>query len=334
MRKRSGFAVFTVGFGALLACDSASTNPNDLLQNATLSVYLTDAPGDVAAVWVDIAEIYFQGGPEGRQSVLSESTGLVELTSLQDRAVEIVGGLDVDPGTYSQLRFVLSAAVLEATNGEVYGFGDAVHPDGLEITGELKCPSCSSSGLKVQLKGDELAIEDGGNSLVLDFDVAQSFGRPAGQSGKWVMSPVIHGVKSQDGEDPEAPGAGSEIAGTVALANDAAGAPVEIPACPAETPRTLRDFVPLAVAINLVDDVGDVFVRAGEVREDGSFSIGFLDPDTYTMSHMTAVEVGSMQLVFEATVVPETAEVAAGSDVSGVEYVIESAVCEEIPTGG
>ena len=265
-------------------------------QDGTLSIFLTDAPGDVAAVWVDIAEIYFQGGPDGRLNLLSESTGLVELTELQDRAVELVGGLEVEPGTYSQLRFVLNSAVLEATNGDVYAFGGAAHPDGLAVTGELKCPSCTTSGLKVQLPGDALEMDEEGAGLVMDFDVAQSFGKPAGQSGKWIMKPVVHAVKMDDGVDPEMPGAGASISGTVALATDEGGAPIVLPACPAEVARTIQDFVPTATAATLVDEEAAPIVRTGEVGEDGAFSMDFLEEDTYAMGFLNPLELGDMRL--------------------------------------
>ena len=316
---------------ALAACDDGSIEPV-MFQDGTLSVFLTDAPGDVAAVWVDIAEVYFQGGPDGRFPVLSEPTGLVELTELQDRAVELVGGLEVAPGTYSQLRFVLSAAVLEATDGTVYAFGGAAHPDAEKVvTGELMCPSCSTSGLKVKLNNDALEIGEAGTGLVMDFDVAQSFGKPAGNSGKWVMKPVVHAVKMDDGVDPEMPGAGASISGSVALGVDGGGQPIVLPACPAETPRTIQDFVPTATAATLVDDADQPIMRSGEVGEDGTFSIDFLDADSYAMGFMSPLELGDMRLVFEATVDPATADIVGEADVMGVAYVITSAACEANP---
>lgn len=302
-----------------------------MFEDGTLSVFLTDAPGDVEKVWVDIAEVYFQGGPDGRFPVLSESTGLVELTVLQNRAVELVGGLEVAPGTYSQLRFVLAAAVLQAKDGTVYAFGGAAHPDGLDVTGELKCPSCSTSGLKIQLNNDALDIGEAGTGLVLDFDVAQSFGKPAGNSGKWVMKPVVHAVKMDEGVDPEMPGAGASIAGTVALGLDDGGQTIVLPACPAESPRTIQDFVPMATAATLVDEADQPIMRSGEVDEDGTFSIDFLDADSYAMGFLSPVELGDWRLVFEATVDPATAEIVGEADVTGVAYVITSAVCEANP---
>lgn len=316
----------------LAACDESTTSGPEEAMETQLAVYLTDAPGDVANVWVNIGSIYFQGGPGGRLDVLTEPTGPILLTELTDSAIEIVSGLEVDPGQYRQLRFILLGAVLEDTEGNIYSYEDMEHPDGLEITGDLICPGCGNSGIKVKLAGDALDVGDGENGMVLDFDVAQSFGKPAGRSGKWVMKPVIHAVKVDDGEDPETPGAGASVSGSVMLATDSEGAEIELPACPEGTPRSVKDFVPTATAATLVDDAGEPIMRSGEVGEDGSYSIDFLSEDSYAFGHVSPIELGDWRLVFEATVDPAESHVA--GDVSDVDYVIQSAVCEANPAQG
>ncbi|MEZ4424287.1 MAG: DUF4382 domain-containing protein [Gemmatimonadota bacterium] len=310
---------------AFAACDSDGTSTLD--DGPTrLSVYLTDAPGDVAAVWVDVAEIYFQGGPGGRTSVLEEPTGLIELTALADETRLLVGDLQLDPGIYRQLRLVLRAAVLEATDGQVYAFGGAEHPDGLPVTGDLQCPSCSGSGLKIKLAGDAVELTEGGNAVVLDFDVSQSFGHAAGRSGKWIMSPVIHAVRTPDSDDPEAPDAGGSIVGTVVLAQDEAGSPVQIPQCPEGTDRSLADFVPAAVALTLADGDGSPIVRTGVVGEGSAFRIAPLDPDTYTLG-VQNLELDAFTLEWTATVEPGEVSVGEGERVEGVVYTVTGAGC-------
>jgi len=308
----------------LVGCDSATTGASD--GDTRISVYLTDAPGEMAAVWVDVAEIYFQGGPGGRLTLSDTPTGMIELLSLRDRTAELVTGLTADPGMYSQLRFVVSAAMLETLEGDVYAFGGAEHPEGAEVTGELMCPSCSSSGIKVKLSGDAVEMAAGENALVLDFDVSQTFSRPAGNSGKWMMKPVIHATKVK-GDDPEGP-TGSTIAGSVTLAQNAEGGTVAIPMCPEGEPRSIRDFVPLASAAILVDGEGAQIVRGGEVEDDGSFKIDFVEPDTYAMGYEAEVPLDAVKLVFTATVEPESVLVAESTDVDGVAYVITGATCE------
>jgi hypothetical protein len=52
-------------------------------------------------------------------------------------------------------------------------------------------PSFGTSGLKVKLPGDLLVVDDDDHVILVDFDAAQSFGQVAGNSGQWVMHPVI-----------------------------------------------------------------------------------------------------------------------------------------------
>jgi hypothetical protein len=52
-------------------------------------------------------------------------------------------------------------------------------------------PSLGQSGLKINLPGGKLDIGEGETIVMLDFDAAESFGHQAGNSGKWVMHPVV-----------------------------------------------------------------------------------------------------------------------------------------------
>lgn len=324
-RRLSSLTLFGAALGAAGACDPGMSIPDG---PASLSIYLTDAPGDVAAVWVDVAEIYFQGGPGGRMTLLDEPTGLILLTDLVDRARALTTDLQVDPGTYSQLRLVLAGAVLESTDGDVYTFGGAEHPDGLAATGDLQCPGCTSSGLKVKLAGDEVAVSDGDNVITLDFDVSQSFGHAAGKSGKWIMKPVIHAVRTEGGDDSPSPDASASILGSVVLGQGE----VAIPECPAGRARTLQDFMPTAAATTLVDGDGAAIVRSGAVAEDGTFKIRNVDADTYALSFAN-LELDAFTLVWQASVEPTEVAVA-DQDVAGVLYTVTGATCEPRVTGG
>lgn len=62
------------------------------------------------------------------------------------------------------------------------------------MAGLLIMPSFNASGLKVNFPGS-LTLGEGETTLLVDFDVAQSFGKEAGQSGKWEVRPVITGEK-------------------------------------------------------------------------------------------------------------------------------------------
>jgi len=310
----------SVGLGA---CDVGS-GPDD---RTRVSVFITDAPGDVESVWLDIDGLTLVGGEDGSVDLPGEFGDLVEVTELVDRAQEIVDDAELEPGSFGQLRFLLGGAVLLTKDGRVFATDGATLPEGLEAdeVGELMCPSCSRSGLKVVLHGASGDIGEGDDvGLVLDFDVAQSFGHQAGKSGKWVMRPVIHATRVDD----DGAGETSAIQGTVAIQTDGQGQPTfAVPECPAGTARSIADFVPTATAQNLQDSESNPVVRSGTVQaSDGAFSINFVAPDTYTLG-FAEVDLGDFNLVWTATVAPTEVTVVEGADVGDVLYTLTGASC-------
>lgn len=311
----------------LTACEDDTTSPGDNNGNASLSVYITDAPGDVEAVWVEIVGVSLQG-ESGPVDLLAEPTELIPLTDLVGTAQLLVADASLEPATYRQLRLVVGDAVLVSSDGTIYVKGDPVLPEGLEgpATGELQCPSCSQSGLKVTLPNDELVLGEETAGLVIDFDVTESFGHKAGNSGKWVMHPVMRGTVVEDadgdGDTSDDVGAVSSILGTVAL-----GSEVTIPECPAGTPRSITDFVPTATAQTLVDGESQPIVLIGSVAAEGTFQINFVAADTYSLGYTPSLDLGDFALVFTATVEP-TEAVVGDQNVTGVAYTIQSATCQ------
>ena len=61
-------------FGAILTLAGLFGACSDSGNTARVDLLLTDAAGDVAAVWVDLAEVYLQG-TGGRTDLLGGSTG-------------------------------------------------------------------------------------------------------------------------------------------------------------------------------------------------------------------------------------------------------------------
>jgi hypothetical protein len=187
-------------------------------------------------------------------------------------------------------------------------------------TGELKCPSCSQSGIKVVL---DVELEEGSDDIVLDFDVGQSFGHEAGRSGKWIMKPVIralhdrHGNKHDDDDDDDEDdddGRGGErdfasIAGTVVLGGSPAAT---IPHCPAGRARSLEDFIPTATADSLENLLGMPLMATGGADDDGEFKIRRLKADRWTLGYKTETIVSD-----------------AGHKLEGVAYTITSVTCAE-----
>ena len=263
--------------------------------------------------------------------LLGAPTDLILLTDLVGTVQLLTLNAEIHPTTIRQLRLVVGDAVLESSEGTVYVKGDPVLPAAVEDAeelGELHCPSCSQSGIKVKIPNDEMDVEGGAAALILDFDVAQSFGHKAGNSGKWIMHPVIHGTlvvdRDGDGDVLDELGSVKAISGTVALGTD-----VTIPECPAGTSRTIKDFIPTATVVGLLDGEGEPIVRYGTVAEGGVFHIGFVPSLSYTMGYVGTLTLGTDQLTFTATVEPAQVTVS-DAVVAGVAYTILSAQCQPV----
>lgn len=191
-------AVASLGIAAA-ACGDPTGN-----QTGRLSLLLTDAPGDIAEAVVTIDRIYLQGADgdtsgTGGRVILREDDITVDLLTLQDSMMAILDSALIPAGTYGQLRFVISGGYLsvvadDTTRRTIYASSPNYPglPVGAVVAGELQMPSFAQSGLKIQLPGNAVQVgDDELVTLLIDFDVAQSFGRAAGNSGRWVMSPVI-----------------------------------------------------------------------------------------------------------------------------------------------
>jgi hypothetical protein len=303
-----------VAAGGLAGCgDDGTTSPEG---TASVTLLLTDAPGDVDAAWIEVDQVWLQG-TDGRHDLVDAPTGWIELTSLPGTAEQLVADVPVPAGTYGQMRLHVVRAALQSGEN-VYataGAGDlpaSVPP----ATGTLICPSCSQSGLKVNLNGGFQAESGASAIVVLDFDVARSFGHRAGGSGNWVMHPVMHATEVA---------LSGRIEGTVSL-DAAVGA---IPDCGGST-RDLTEFIPIATLDGASEGV------SASVAEDGTFTFPYLAPGSWQMSFEPEIEYGdpvTEKLVFEATPDPAMATVES-EQTSTVDYLITSASCQPVTGGG
>ena len=124
---------------------------------------------------VDIGAVELVGGAGG-PVVLSEdgTDGFVDLLDLQDAATTALASMEIEAGTYSQLRLIVEAA--SVTLATDYEFTDGMP------TRDLMVPSGAQTGTKLNLSagdtggnGGGLDIVPGEMVLVVDFDVSQSF---------------------------------------------------------------------------------------------------------------------------------------------------------------
>lgn len=227
LKKLMGFLPL-VAFVGLAACDDGTTGPRGD-GDARMTVLLTDAPGDFEAAVVTITEVSLHGEDK---VVLLDEPFTVDLLELRNDVATLVQGHELEAGRYSELRMVVSGGYLqvEGPNGESRIYASSPDYEGLpvgaEVYGDLQMPSMGQSGLKVKLPGDMLEVAEGETVVLIDFDVAESFGHQAGNSGKWVMHPVIKATDVTFGGNVLAElelGQGvvlPELAGTLLLLSD------------------------------------------------------------------------------------------------------------------
>jgi hypothetical protein len=182
-----------LALASAIACGGSSGN------QARLTVLLKDAPANFKAAVVTITEVNLQG--TNGKTVLSSTKTTVDLLTLANDVKTLLKDVVIPPGTYSELRLVLSGGYVAVDNGsggtDIFVSSPTYEglPAGTTPTGTLKMPSMGQSGLKVDFAGSELTLAVGSKVLLIDFDVAQSFGHEAGASGSWVMHPVIKGAE-------------------------------------------------------------------------------------------------------------------------------------------
>lgn len=190
LRTLASAALLGLASTGLLAGCSDSTSAD----SGRVSIRLTDAPGDFQKAVVTISEIYLQG--QGGRTVLMDAPVTTDLLTLANTTAELVKDAVVPAGSYQELRFVITGGYIEVENEsgetEIYATENyAGLPSGVVADGTLQMPSYSASGLKVKLPGDAVTIAGDSKVLLVDFDVAQSFGHEAGSANRWVMTPVL-----------------------------------------------------------------------------------------------------------------------------------------------
>ena len=236
-----------------------------------ISVMLTDAPGDFKAAVVTITQINLVGS--GGVTTLSNAKTTTNLLTLSNDVKTLVENATVQAGTYTELRFVISGGYVEvenATGGGTTIYASSTDYEGLPLNatvgGKLQMPSFAQSGLKVSLPGGNVTVGTESQVLLVDFDVQQSFGHDAGNSGQWVMHPVMTATDFA-------------LSGTVNVtAKLAAG--VTLPTLNSAQ-VTLADFH--AVLTNSAGSAKDFALAANSSGTFG-YSFKFLIPGSYTLS--------------------------------------------------
>ncbi len=210
MRKELWYAGAALVVGvALGGCSSSDNNVTGTGGSGTVTFAITDAPPSAAdsitAAVFTISDIYLQKNDADSVSTSNRAylrqnvNTTVNLLSLQDSLESLEQTATVPAGTYTQLRIVITGGYIQVKNadGSISTFATSgfTLPSGVTATGTLQMPSFSTSGLKVILPAGGITVTNGSvTNLVGDFDLRGSFGHAAGNSGMWVMTPVVRVV--------------------------------------------------------------------------------------------------------------------------------------------
>jgi hypothetical protein len=291
---------------AALLCLVASCDSDvDGSESSRLTLLLTDAPGDFEAAVVTISQIYLQGsaseeeeGEAGDRVILLDEPVTTDLLTLANDVATLVDDAIVPAGTYGQLRFVIDGGYIEvetATGTKVYatpGYEEA--PE--QVDGTLQCPSCAQSGIKVNFAGG-LRLDDD-ETLLVDFDVAETFGHQAGNSGMWIMRPSLKAASVA---------AAASIEVSVGLA-----AGVSLPPIGGQLLTLAGISVELKSVEAEEETTGELLVLA-DPDGDGTFTVRFLNvvPGEYTI----ALKAAGVTLSTTPGL-PLTLEVGSGEDVT------------------
>jgi len=181
MKQKHGILFPSLAILALIftvsACKKSDSGSNN--QPSSMNIYLTDAPADYKAVWIDIEQVMVKGnsdssGNDGWVSVPLLRAGKYNLLDLRNGKDTLLGGVDLPAGKVSQIRLILGES------------NQLVLNDGTTV--DLKTPSGQESGIKLDVDADLKAGIP--YELVLDFDAARSIVK-AGNSGQYILKPVI-----------------------------------------------------------------------------------------------------------------------------------------------
>jgi hypothetical protein len=292
---------FTVAAVSLLAmgtgaCDDSATSPEGTGQ---VTIALTDAPTSMfASATVDIGAIRLFG--EGAPITLTEDGGIHDLLELQDGVMADLATLDVEPGTYNQLRLVVESA--EVTLADGYEFDDGTK------TRELQVPSGAQSGIKINLRaadgnedGAGIQIASGETILVVvDLDVSRNFvlqGNPADKLGVQgvLFTPLLRATVN-------------DVAGSIS------GLVTYSSATPADETERATVQAELDPLTSLVLEEMQTTTATATAAEDGTYTLWFLSPGTYDVS--ASATIGGT----EYTDGPRTVPVGENEDVENIDF--------------
>lgn len=244
----------------LVSCNDDENSPQGTM--GRINVHLTDSPYPIdliksAFVTIDKVEIRQhlesdQGENEDSFIVISEANIEIDLLKLTNGITEQIASVDLEAGTYNQIRL----HVVDAT---------IVLNDGTEF--DLKVPSGESSGLKIKFD-PEIQITEGQTSdVLLDFDVSRSFVVKGNIGSKIIgfnFKPVVRGAFLE---------LAGRVEGNVA---DTLGIPLEN--------AMVKLWIPAEESTNIVETEDETFKVSSFTSADGKFKLIGIPSGKYSLS--------------------------------------------------
>lgn len=174
---KCGFVICLMSL-LFLGCENSNEGTDDS-GTSKIMVRLTDAPGDYDEVNIDVQDVKIKAsnedGDDGWVSIGNITPGVYNLLDLTAGVTVLIAENSVASGYMGQIRLILGENNTVAKDGVYY---------------PLKTPSAQQSGLK--LKINQTLLPGYTYDFLLDFDVANSIVKEAGQSGKHILHPVIN----------------------------------------------------------------------------------------------------------------------------------------------
>ncbi len=172
------FLLLSVVSLIFIACQKGYSGAEN--NKARLQVYLTDAPGDFEAVFIDVKDVMINVTGDtinGWQSLNGVHPGVYDLIKLTNDQDTLLADAEIPSGKLHQLRLVL-------------GTENYVKIEGTLQPIKLETPSAQQSGLKLKVQQD---VENGVlYTILLDFDVAKSIHKTG--NNKYMLKPVIRTI--------------------------------------------------------------------------------------------------------------------------------------------
>lgn len=181
--------VFVIIAAAILPLFLFNACEKDKGATGTLNLSITDAPIDtdgISGVFVTISEIHYHTN-ENSWKVFEDYQGpkTFNLLDLQRGESDLLGSLELESGTYTQIRFMLDAPV--------FGVGQHSNPGCyLEFEDESETPLFVPSGAQTGYKavGEFTVPINGSVDVTADFDVRRSVVKAA-VTGMYLLKPTI-----------------------------------------------------------------------------------------------------------------------------------------------